>query len=109
MVDVRAIIQSGQIANQSDAPNRSPADKLDQSVVYLSPWSDHHGAAGEFAVAESKEQTRPTINFLFAIYLQWKRPPSETCQANKDGRLVANLSPTAETASTQCSHIRREA
>src|ERR1700730_13283168 len=101
MVDVRAVIESRQIADQSQAPDGTPTHVLDQSVIHFRQGSNHHGATGELGVAEGDEQEVPTIDFILAIDLQGKGTPPEPRQADEDRRLIANLSPTTETAGGQ--------
>src|SRR5208283_1442851 len=53
MLNVRSVIKTGQISNQAQSSDRAPAHVLHQAVVDLRLGSNHHGAAGELAVAES--------------------------------------------------------
>src|ERR1700746_1139833 len=98
MLDMCAVIESRQVADEGDAPNRSPADVIDQAVIGLGGGRNHHGAARVLAVVEGEEQTRSAINLSFSVSAQRKRAAAKTSQANKDGCLVSHLSPTAESA-----------
>src|SRR6266496_2173933 len=105
MVNVGTVIKRRQVANQPNPANRPPTDEFDQSIVHFRAGSNHHGPAGKFAVAEGQKQAGAAINLLPAIDLQGERPTPETRQANKNGGLVAKLSPAVKPASTQRCHV----
>ena len=69
-----AVIKRRQIANQPNPANRPPAHIFDQAVIHFGFRSDHHGAAGELAVTESKKQARTAVQFAFPIDSQGERP-----------------------------------
>src|SRR5262249_3871830 len=105
MVDMSAVVERRQIAIQSQPSDRPPTQLLDPSVVDCRLGSDHHGSAGEFAVAESEEQAGPPVQFRFPIDAQRERTPPETSQADEDRGLVAYFAPAAETAGPQRGHV----
>ena len=80
MIDMSAVVKRRQIPNQRRSANRSPSDIFDQSIVYISPWRDHHGAAGKFAVVESKEQTGSAVDLRFSVHAEWERAAFESGQ-----------------------------
>src|SRR5579859_6983061 len=108
MLNMRAVVQSRQIANQPQPANRSPPDIFDQSVIDLSLGRDHHGAAGEFTVVKSQEQATAVVESSVALDSDWKGPAVETRQREKDRRQITQFSPPAETARTKCGDIRRK-
>ena len=77
MPGMRAVIKCWQVADQTYTPNWSPADVFDQSVVGRGIWSNHHGAAGKFAVVESKKQAGPTVDARLSIDAQRKWSSAE--------------------------------
>src|SRR6185437_7988141 len=67
MLDVRPVKKSMKVAQQSKASNRAPSHILNQAVIGIGAWSDHHLAAGKFAVAESQEQAAAPVKFRRAV------------------------------------------
>ena len=105
MLDVRAVVEPGQIADQTQPADRSPANVFDQTVVDLGLGGDHHGATGKFAVVEGEEQAGTAIEILFVVDPQRERTAVETGQRKENRSDVSELSPGAETASAQSGHI----
>jgi hypothetical protein len=67
MVNVLPGEETGKIANQAEPADWPPANVLDQPIGSLGVGSDHHFAAGEFAVVECKEKAAAAIHFRTAI------------------------------------------
>src|SRR5579863_5740070 len=108
MIDVGAVVQSWQVADEANAADRAPADVFDQSVVYLGLRSDHHGAAGEFAVVKGQKKTGTAVDFAVAIDAQGKRTALQASKRNKDCGLVAQFAPGTEFAGAQGSNVGGE-
>src|SRR4051794_25743698 len=108
MLDVSAVVKTGQIANQSQPANRSPTHILDHAVIDLSFWGNHHCPAGEFAVVEGDEQAAAAIKGFLAFNAHRKRTPVETRQRQKNGSEISELSPMAEATGAKSCDIRRE-
>jgi hypothetical protein len=108
MVDVSSVVERWQITDQADAPDWSPAYEFDVSVVDLGLRRDHHGAAGVFAVAEGQEQTGTAVDVGFAIDLQREGAEAKTRQADEDGRLIPDFSPSTEVAGAQVGYVGGE-
>src|SRR5581483_9947874 len=106
MVDVRPIIQSRQVADQSRAPDRAPADVFNQAIVDCCFGSNHHGAARKLAVVKGQEQTGPAVDTLSAINPQRKRPAPETGKTDENGSLISQFPPRAETPRSHCRDVR---
>src|SRR5215471_16905456 len=109
MLNVSAIIKAGQITDQAEAADGSPANIFDQAVVCVCGGSDHHGSAGELAVVEGEEQTGPAVDMRIAIRAQREGTTAEARETEKDGGLVPDFAPVAETTGAECGHIRGKA
>src|SRR5450432_1031449 len=109
MLNMGAVVEPRQVADEPHAPNRSPSDKFDQPIISFSVGCDHHCPAGEFAVAESQEQARAAVNMRLAVGAEWKRASAKARQTNTNRGLIANFPPPSETAHAQSRHVRGEA
>src|SRR3954463_953904 len=105
MLNVRAIVKARQVSDQSDAPDRTPANIFDQAVIGVGCGGDHHGAASELAVVEGEKKARPAVDIRLSIHFQGKRTTAKPRQANEDCGLITRLSPGAEPASAQGRYI----
>src|ERR1700731_800285 len=108
MPDVRTVVKSGQIADESQPSDRPPADIFNQTAVHFSMRRDHHGPAGELAVIKSEKQTAPPVEIRLSVHANRKWPPLQSCQPQKNRNDVSQLSPIMEASSTQGGHVRRE-
>src|SRR5215469_14810326 len=106
MLDVSAIVKAGQITDQAEAADGSPANIFDQAVVGVCRGSDHHGSAGELAVVKGEEQTGPAVDMLAAIRAQGKGATAEARETEEDGGLIPDFAPVAETTGAERGHIR---
>src|SRR5215813_8694706 len=93
MLNVSAIVKAGQVTDQAEAADGSPANIFDPAVVCVCRGSDHHGSAGELAVVEGEEQTGPAVDMLIAIRAQRERATAEARETKKDGGLVPDFAP----------------
>src|SRR5260370_42607473 len=84
VLDMRAVIQARQIADQSDSPNRTPANVFHQAVVDLGVGSNHHCAPSELAVVKSQEQAASVVEALRAVDSNRKRATVESSQSQND-------------------------
>src|SRR5580658_4327945 len=91
MLDMRPVEKRRQIPQQSQPPNRSPADIFEQAVVSSSVRRDHHLSAGEAAIVERQEKATPTVVLHLRIHAMWKRPPVQPGQAGKHTENVTSL------------------
>src|SRR5262244_2866434 len=91
VLNMRAVVQGWQIADEAKASDWAPAHVLDQTVVYFGLGRDHHGATGELAVVEGKEKTSAVIDGAVAFHAQRERTPLELRQASEDGQNIAQL------------------
>src|ERR1700724_37781 len=83
MINVRAIIKSGQVSYQPQPPDRAPANVFDKTAIYLSLGSNHHRPAGKLAVVERKKKTATPVEFGFTFHPHRKRPPLQSSQTEK--------------------------
>src|SRR6267378_3037791 len=84
MLDVRAVVESWQVADQPQPPDWAPADVLDQTAVDLRSGGDHHRAAGELAVVKSQEEATAPVKVCFAFNSHRKWSPPEPRQREED-------------------------
>jgi hypothetical protein len=68
VLDMSAIVEAGQVPDESDSSNRPPPHEFDEAIVRICGWSDHHGPAGKLGVVEGEEQTRAAVNLLVAVH-----------------------------------------
>src|SRR6266571_2661196 len=108
MSNMCAVIQCRQIPDQPQPPDWSPTHIFDQSIAHLGIGGDHHGATGKFTVAKSEKEAGTSINLIFPIHSQGKWPAFHPRQADKNRRLVSQLSPTLKPPGTQRRYIGRE-
>src|ERR1700674_1838642 len=92
MINVRAIIKPGQVSYQPQPPDRAPANVFDETAIYLSLGSNHHGPAGKLAVVEGKKKTAPPVEFGFSFHPHRKWPPLQSRQSKKNGNEVSQFS-----------------
>src|SRR6202049_3076023 len=92
MINVRAIIESGQVSYQPQPPNRAPANIFDETAIYLSLGSNHHGPAGKLAVVKGKKKTAPLREVCSTFPPHRKRPPLHSSQSKKNGNEVSQFS-----------------
>ena len=71
---------------------------FNQAIIRCRVGRNHHGAAGEFAVVEGKEEAGTRVEIGFAIDAQRKWPAPELREAKKNGQKVAGLAPAGECA-----------
>src|SRR5437588_1168898 len=109
MLYVSAVVKTGQIADQANSSDRTPAHILDQSVINPGFRGDHHFSASELAVIEGEEETSAAIKFALALRAHRKWTAVEPGQGQENRGEVAQLSPVAEATRTQSRHICREA
>src|ERR1700739_3868035 len=109
MLNMRTVVKARKISDQTQATDRSPANVFDETIVDVGMGSDHHGAAGKFAVAESDEQAGTRIEIFFVVGAHRERAAIETGQRQENRGDVSQLSPAAEMASAHRSHVGREA
>src|ERR1700722_13912231 len=91
MINVRAIIKSGQVSYQPQPPDRAPAHVFDKTAIYLSLGSNHHGPAGKLAVVEGKKKTATPVEFGFTLHPHRKRLPLQSGQSEKNGNEVSQF------------------
>src|SRR5271154_3664444 len=109
MFDVRAVIKLREHSQQSDAPNRPPAHKLDQAVRRIGLRRDEHGAAGEFAVAERKKKASAFVPLVVVIATQTKSAAPKLNDTHKHAEKIAEIAEGFEIAIGQSTHVRCEA
>ena len=109
MFDVRAVIEFGKHAQQSDASDWPPAHKLDQAVRGIGLRRDEHRAASEFAVAERKKEAAALIPFLVIVATQTKSAAPQLNDAHKHTEQIAKIAERFEIAIGQSTHVRCEA
>ena len=78
------------------------------AVVDLGLGSDHHRAAGELAVVKSQKQAGALIEALRSVDSHREGPAIEASQRQKNRRLVADFSPSAEAPRAQRGDVRRK-
>src|SRR5580698_5200155 len=98
MMDVRAGEEARQSPDEAEAADGAPADVFDQAVGGIGVGSDHHVAAGEFAVVESEKQSGFTIPFCCFGKAMRKGEMLELHEAREDAEDVAEFAPTLEAA-----------
>src|SRR5581483_3674286 len=108
MIQVRAVIQRVQIAQQAQAADGAPAHEFDQAVIHFGARSDHHFPAGEFAVVEREKKTAARVGSGLAIEAQWKSAPVETGETGKQGEQVAEFAHALEAPHAGGGHVGRE-
>src|ERR1700691_2976303 len=96
MLDVSAVVKAGQIANESDSPDRAPANIFDETVVDLGFRSNHHRSPGELAVAKSQKQAAASVIIPRAVDSNRKRASVESRERQKNRCLISNLSPRTD-------------
>jgi len=84
MLDVRAVVEPGQIANQPQSADWPPVDVFNQAVVDSGRGGDHHRAAGELAVIERHKEAAAAIEFQVIGGSEWEWPPVESRQSQKN-------------------------
>ena len=92
---VRTGEEAGQSPDQSEPPDRSPADVFDETVVGICVWRDHHVAAGEFAVVEGEKQGGVAVPFGCAGEAMRKRKMLERRKARKHAQNIAEFAPAS--------------
>src|SRR5436309_13191589 len=70
MVDMRAIVEPRQVAQQTQPPNRPPADKFDQPICRIGLRRNQHGSTRVLAVVERKKERTPFVPFLVFVAAQ---------------------------------------
>src|SRR5258705_11308872 len=70
MFDVGAVVEFRQHAEQTQAADRSPADKFDEAIGWIGVGRYQHAAAGEFAVVEGEKQAAAGGPFFFVVGAQ---------------------------------------
>src|ERR1700674_1558546 len=68
MPDVRTVVKSWQVANESQPSDRPPADILHRTAVHFSMRRDHHCPAGVLAVIKSAKQTAPPDKIGLSVH-----------------------------------------
>src|SRR5437899_6420652 len=96
VIQVRAVVQRVQIADQSQAANRPPADILHKAVGRIRHRRDHHFTAGKFAVAEAQEQAGPAVKLRLAIGAERKRAAAQSRQTRQHTQQISQLPQTFE-------------
>ena len=98
MMDVRAGEEARKSPDQSETADRAPADVFDQAVGGIGVGSDHHVAAGEFAVVEGEEEGGFAILCGSFREAMRKREMLSSHEAGEDSEDVAEFAPAFETA-----------
>src|SRR6266498_6077384 len=106
MLDVSAVIQAGQIADETQSPDRSPANVFHQPVPDFGLGRNHHRATSELAVVESDEQAWAVVKTLFALHSDWKWTAIEACEGEEDGCDISQFAPSAKAARAKRCDIR---
>src|SRR5580698_5318939 len=108
MLDVRAVVELGEHAQQSDAADRPPADKFDQAVGGISLRGNEHRAAGEFAVAEGKKKAAAFVPFLVIVAPKAKSAAPQLNDAYEDSKQITKITERFEIAIRQRTYIGSE-
>ena len=109
MPDVRAVIELRQGAQQADAPDRSPANHLDEPVGRIGVRRNQHRSPRVLAVVEAEEQAAPLVPVGVVIAAQRKGAPAQLHQPQENSQQVAELAERLEAAIRERGHIRRKA
>src|SRR5262249_8706578 len=96
MFHVGAVVKGGEIANEPQASDRSPADVPNQAIVDTRIGRDHHRAAGELTVVECEKETSAAVNFRGRIDPQREGATAKLGQSQKDGKKISGLAPSCE-------------
>src|SRR5579885_79882 len=86
---VRTIIQLGQIAEQAEAADRTPANELDKSIRDVGVRSDQHFAAGVLGIVESKKEHAAFVPVLFVVASEREGAPAQRHNARKNAQQIA--------------------
>src|SRR5215831_4563432 len=108
MPHVRAIVKSAQVAHQAQASDRPPADEVNQSIVRVGRWRNHHRATRELAVVETQKKAGSAIEFAFGPSSNGKWPPLQLRQAQKNREPVAQRTGVLEAPLAQDVDIGRK-
>src|SRR5271156_6329938 len=109
MMDVRAGEKARQSPDQAEAADGRPADIFDEAVRGIGVGSDHHVAAGEFAVVEGEEEGGVAIGFRFFGEAVWEGEMLELHEAREHAEDVAEFAPAFEAAVGGFSYVGGEA
>ena len=97
-MNVRAGEETRQSPDEAEAADGAPADVFDQAVGGIGVGSDHHVAAGEFAVVEREEEGGLAILFFFFREAMRESEMFELHEAGEDAEDVAEFAPAFEAA-----------
>src|SRR5215469_18216474 len=89
MMDMRSIVEPGQVTQQAQPPNGPPADKFDQAVCRVGLRSDQHGPTRVLAVVEREKQRTPYVPFLVLVAAQRERTAVQLHHADEYPEQVA--------------------
>ncbi len=78
VLNVCAIVETAQVADQAKPSDRAPADVFDQAVIDLGSGGDHHRPTRELAVIEGQEQTAAIVTLRFSLDAKRKWAAVET-------------------------------
>src|SRR5271163_377077 len=98
MMDVRASEEARQSPDQAESADGAPADVFNLAVGGVGVGSDHHVAAGEFAVVEGEEEGGVAIGFRFFGEVVWEGEMLELHEAREHAEDVAHFAPAFEAA-----------
>src|ERR1700723_1646754 len=98
MMDVRAGEEARQSPDEAEAADGAPADVFDEAVGGIGVGSDHHVAAGEFAVVEGEEEGGVAILYFFFREAVREGEMLELHEAGEYAENVAELAPAFEAA-----------
>ena len=94
--NVRPIEKRGEISQQAEPADRSPADIFDQPVGRIRVRRDHHVAAGELGVAEREKQTAAPVEFRRVVRAKRKSPAIQARQTCQHAERIAGVAESLE-------------
>src|SRR5690348_16386185 len=106
MRNVRAVIQPGKHAQQTEATDGAPANELDQAVGRIGVGSDEHGAAGKFAVIESKKEAARFVPVAVFVTAKAKRSPAKLGNADEYAKQISKITERLKVAIGERAHVR---
>jgi len=109
MLQMAAIIEFGQIAEQAETADGAPAHELDETVGRIGIGSDEHGAAGVFAVVKGEEEAAAFVPFGFVVATKDKSASFELNDANENSEKIAEMAERFEDAIGESTDISSEA
>src|SRR5262249_27970657 len=108
MLDMAPVIELGQGAQEADAADRTPADKLDQTVGCVGLRGDFHSSAGKLAVVKGQKKRAALVPVSIFIAAQSKHATAELSDPDQHAEQIADMAERLEQAIGDGGHVGGE-